>query len=118
MQFNSRNNSGAAPESGRQADGHDDGEALAVVVLDITFAGYLAQYARALMDPMTGIPLSTRRVRLNTVRNCFSGTDACGWIMANLEGVLTVPAAQVPHCTRSTLRVVCRRLGRASSTSG
>lgn len=47
----------------------------------------LEQYAAVLQDPRTGIPLGTRRQRLTTYKMCFSGTDAAGWFMANMQGV-------------------------------
>lgn len=56
---------------------------------------YLNQYAQALMDPMKGIPVGRRRVRLTTYNNCFSGTDACGWFMVNMEGITTIDSAQL-----------------------
>lgn len=53
----------------------------------------LHAYSAMLQDPSAGIPLSNRRVRLTTYKNCFSGTDAAGWFMANMEGVETPDAA-------------------------
>ena len=50
------------------------------------------------MDPITGIPLGRRRVRLTTYNNCFTGTDACIWLTNNLDGVVTAHAAQA--CAR------------------
>lgn len=47
----------------------------------------LEQYAAVLQHPRTGIPLGTRRQRLTTYKMCFTGTDAAGWFMANMEGV-------------------------------
>jgi hypothetical protein len=55
---------------------------------------HLDDYARQLMDPTTGIALSTRRVRMHTYNNVFSGSDAAGWFMANMEGVYDLTAAQ------------------------
>ena len=49
----------------------------------------LSSYAAALQHPRTGIPLGTRRSRLTTYKLCFSGADAAGWFMANLEGTHT-----------------------------
>lgn len=61
----------------------------------LTTDAVLDQYAKALMDPIRGIPVGRRRIRLTTYDNSFSGTDAGGWFMANMEGVLTSDAAQV-----------------------
>ena len=61
----------------------------------IAAGNYLDHYARALMDPVKGIPVGRRRVRLTTYNDCFTGTDACGWFMVNMEGITTVEAAQV-----------------------
>jgi hypothetical protein len=57
----------------------------------------LREYSRALMDPSTGIPTGKRRLRLTTYYNCFSGTDAAGWFMANMEGITTIEQAKVCH---------------------
>ena len=54
----------------------------------------LEQYASALQHPRTGIPLSSRRSRLTTYKMCFSGADAAGWFMANLEGTHSKEHAQ------------------------
>lgn len=55
----------------------------------------LEQYAAALQDPRSGIPLGTRRSRLTSYKMCFSGADAAGWFMANMEGITTASRAQV-----------------------
>jgi hypothetical protein len=39
----------------------------------------------ALMDPSNGIPLGSRRIRLTTYRNCFSGSDGAAWFLDNME---------------------------------
>lgn len=54
----------------------------------------LMEYSRALQDPRTGIPLSTKRVRLTTYRQCFTGAEAAGWFMANMEGIVSTEAAR------------------------
>eukprot|EP00050_Salpingoeca_kvevrii_P005168 m.272751 g.272751 ORF g.272751 m.272751 type:complete len:1251 (+) comp11088_c0_seq1:32-3784(+) len=54
----------------------------------------LDQYAAALMDPGSGIPLSTKRVRLTSYRNCFSGSDGATWFMSNMEGITTLEQAK------------------------
>ncbi|EDQ88810.1 uncharacterized protein MONBRDRAFT_32632 [Monosiga brevicollis MX1] len=54
----------------------------------------LDNYARQLMDPTTGIATSTKRIRLQAYRNVFTGADAAGWFMANMEGVATLKEAQ------------------------
>eukprot|EP00051_Salpingoeca_urceolata_P014469 m.184198 g.184198 ORF g.184198 m.184198 type:complete len:1198 (-) comp18095_c0_seq2:232-3825(-) len=66
----------------RQADAHDDGEDSA-----------LKAYVRALTHPKTGIPLGTKRLRLSSYRNCFSGAEGVVWFMANMEGITNVQAA-------------------------
>ena len=48
-------------------------------------ADALRAYVAALTDPTSGIPLGTRRVRLTTYRNCFSGADGAKWFMDNME---------------------------------
>ena len=52
-------------------------------------------YARALMDPVKGIPLSNHRVRLTTYKSCFTGVDAISWFMSNLEGITSLELANV-----------------------
>jgi hypothetical protein len=66
-----------------------------VAVMICLIDAALDEYARALMDPVKGIPLGKRRLRLTTYNQCFSGTDAAGWFMANMEGVTTVEYAKV-----------------------
>ena len=59
----------------------------------------LDQYALQLMDPVTGIALSTKRLRFQTYHNVFSGADAAGWFMANMEGITDLQHAhQVRYC--------------------
>ena len=55
---------------------------------------HLDEYARQLMDPTTGIALSTKRVRMHTYTDVFCGTDAAGWFLANMEGVVDLASAQ------------------------
>ena len=54
---------------------------------------HLRQYTRALQDPRNGIPLSNKRIRLTTYRQCFSGAEGAGWFMANMEGITSTEAA-------------------------
>ena len=57
-------------------------------------AAALDNYVRALSDPRTGLPLSTKRVRLSTYRNCFAGSEGAAWFMANMENVRTLEEAR------------------------
>eukprot|EP00730_Choanoeca_flexa_P003815 TRINITY_DN11513_c0_g1_i1.p1 TRINITY_DN11513_c0_g1~~TRINITY_DN11513_c0_g1_i1.p1 ORF type:complete len:1296 (+),score=285.48 TRINITY_DN11513_c0_g1_i1:64-3951(+) len=63
--------------------------------LDQDERSQLDEYARQLMDPVSGIAVSTKRIRLQTYHNVFSGTDAAGWFMANMEGIADLAAAQM-----------------------
>ncbi len=63
----------------------------------------LSAYGEALMDPVKGIPTGKRRLRLTTYDNCFSGTDAAGWFMANMEGVTTIEQAKVSTAVNTLL---------------
>jgi hypothetical protein len=86
-------------QGGQRASGRIDGGyvpwRLTTIESQFDTDALLNQYATALMDRQSGIPLGRKRLRLTTYDNCFSGADASAWFMANLEGVLDLSAAQV-----------------------
>lgn len=51
------------------------------------------RYSRMLQHPSTGIPLSTKRIRLSTYKLSFSGNEAARWFLSHIEGIQTAQEA-------------------------
>ena len=66
----------------------------AIMAAPAQHASTVERYRRALADQRSGLPRSSRRVRLTLYENVVSGTDAAGWLMAHVEGVDSLAQAQ------------------------